>query len=300
MYQEFEVKISSGESLKGCYWPAKEPKRIIVMQTGMNEHASRYEEMAAFLNGKGISIYILDAFGQGLNATSIEEQERWPVDGFFKNVEAMNVQLLKVKEESKLPVVIMGHSMGSFMTQSYIERYPGSADKVVLFGTNGPTKIYGLANLMGKMLVNKKNWDKPSPTLQNLALGGYTKAIKNRKTDLDWLSYNEENVNRYIEDPYCGHDNTGGFFRGFFAGLATLYKKKNLKKIDKEAPVLIAAGEEDPVGVNGKGPKNLAKLYKKLGLKDVNLILYKNMRHEIHNEDEREKVFNDLADFVLK
>ena len=300
MYEVFEVVLPSGETLKGCFWKAEgQAVRNIVMQTGMNEHASRYEEMAAYLNKNGINLYILDAFGQGLNAKSVEEQEQWPRDAFFKNVDAMHIQLEKVKKESGLPTVIMGHSMGSFMTQSFIERYPGAADKVVLFGTNGPTGIYGLAKLLGKMTVHKGNWDKPNKFLSNLALGGYTKAIKDRKTDLDWLSYNEENVQKYIDDPYCGHINTGGFLREFFIGLATLYKKKNVAAIALDKPIRIMSGEEDPVGANGKGPKNLAELYKKHGVKDVSLILYPHCRHELHTEDIKETVFKDLTDFVL-
>ena len=300
MYEEFEVVLPSGEKLKGCFWKAEgEAVRNIVMQTGMNEHASRYEEMASYLNKKGINLYVLDTFGQGLNAKSIEEQEQWPRDAFAKNVDAMHLQLEKVKKESGLPTVIMGHSMGSFMTQSFIERYPGAADKVVLFGTNGPVGIYPLAKALGKMLVHESNWNKPNKFLSNLALGSFTKAIKDRKTDLDWLSYNEENVRKYIEDPYCGHVNTGGFLREFFTGLATLYQKKNVAAISLDQPIRIMSGEEDPVGANGKGPKNLAEMYKKHGVKDVSLILYPHCRHELHNEDIKETVFQDLAEFVL-
>ena len=302
MYEIFEVSLPTGETLKGCHWKAKKATRNLVMQTGMNEHASRYDGLATYLTEAGINVWILDAFGQGQNAASVEEQERWPEGAFAKNVDAMHLQLEKVKKETGLPTIIMGHSMGSFMTQSYVERYPGTADKVVLFGTNGPTKIYGLAKALGKMLVSKKNWDKPNKTLSNLALGGFTKAIKNRNPEfegLDWLSYNEDNIRAYIADPYCGHVNTGGFLREFFIGLATLYKKENIARIDKETPIRIMAGEEDPVGANGKGPRDLEKMYKKHGVKDVSLILYKNMRHEIHNENGKEKVWEDLKEFLL-
>ena len=201
MFEIFEVVLPEGEKLKGCFWPAKNPTHNLVMQTGMNEHASRYEAMALYLNEAGINVSILDAFGQGLNAESIENQERWPEGAFAKNVDAMHLRLEEVKKNG-LPTIIMGHSMGSFMTQSYAERYPNTADKIVLFGTNGPTGIYGLAKLLGKLLVHKGNWDKPNKFLSNLALGGYAKAIKNRRTDLDWLSYDEKNVDDYIADPY--------------------------------------------------------------------------------------------------
>lgn len=300
MHKVFTVNLSSGESLKGSYWLAKQPVVNLVMQTGMQEYSARYEEMASYLNSKGINVYILDAFGQGHNAESIERQQIWPKDAFRKNVDAMYLKLEEVKSKSGLPTVIMGHSMGSFMTQSYIERYPNTADKVVLFGTNGPVSIYPLAKFLGDITTNRFNRDKPSHFLATLAMGTYKSSIKNRKTDLDWLSANEDNVKKYMDDPYCGHPATCGFFKEFFTGLNTLYKKKNLANISKDEHIMLMAGEGDPVGAMGKGPRKLAELYKKLGVKDVNLIIYPNMRHEIHNEKDHEKVYKDLAEFILK
>jgi alpha-beta hydrolase superfamily lysophospholipase len=110
----FEVALSGGETLKGYFWSSGEPKKNLVILTGMNEYALRYNDLASFFNKKGINVYVLDAFGQGLNAKSVEEQEQWPLDGFSKNVDAANVLVNKIKKDNKLPVCLMGHSMGSF------------------------------------------------------------------------------------------------------------------------------------------------------------------------------------------
>ncbi len=297
--EEFSVKTPSGIEIKGRKWEAKEPKANLTIITGMDEHATRYAPFAEFLNTQGVNVWCLDALGQGLNAESVEAQERWPKDGFFENVDGI-AEMIKLAKSNGLPTTHMGHSMGSFLTQSLIQRYPLIADKVVLCGSNGgQASLMSTANTIARAIVNKRNWNRTNKFMDNLGLGGYSKAIKNRKTDFDWLSYNEENVKKYIADPYCGHPNTGGFWVGFTAGMKTIWRKKYMEKVDRKQKILIVAGQDDPVGQNGKGLRWLEKAYKKLGIQDVTLILYPNMRHEILNENEKEKPYNDILNFVL-
>lgn len=296
----FELTLSSGEIIKGVKYLTKDAKYNLTIQTGMCEHATRYEEVAKFLNSKDINVFVLDAFGQGLNAESVERQQIWPKDGFFKNVEGIAL-MVDMAKENGLPTTHFGHSMGSFMTQAFMERYPGKADKIILCGSNGGQRILmKLASLLANIVVNKSNWEKPVPFIQKLSLDAYAKSIKNRKDELDWLSYDEENIANYKNDPYCGALNTGSFWKGFLKGMSTIWDKKWLKKIDKDTPVFIIAGKEDPVGQNSKGPIWLYETYKKLGVKDVSMRLYDRMRHEILNETEKQMVFDDVASFVTK
>ena len=299
MADVFEIKLPSGETLKGYHWPAKNAKANLTMITGMQEYAFRYNEMALHMNEQGINVWILDAFGQGLNAKTIDDLEKWPVDAFVKTVDAIHL-MNQMAKANGLPTTQAGHSMGSFMTQSRLERYPHSSDKTMLIGSNGgQAGLMSVAYLLSKILVHKSNWDKPSTFLTNLGVGAYGKSIKDRKTPLDWLSYNEANVQAYLADPQCGHMPTGGFWREFLKGMAQIWKKKNMRAIAADEMVYITAGEEDPVGQNGKGPRWLEEQYKKLGLTQATLKIYPHMRHEIHNEDAREEVFKDWAAFVL-
>lgn len=299
--EQFEVTLSSGEKVKGRFWPAPLGKANLTIQTGMNEHATRYDDLARFMNEHGVNVWCLDALGQGLNAESVDTLQRWPQDGFAKNVEAIHLMVLRAKENG-LPTTQMGHSMGSFMTQSLIERFPRCADKIVLCGSNGgQPALMLLAYGLAKMQVKESNWNEPNKNLSNLALGGYAKSIKNRKTDCDWLSFDEDNVKAYIDDPYCGHEDTNGFWLEFFKGMTTIWTRRGLKRIVSDEKILIIAGDADPVGRNGKGPKWLKKTYQKLGVKDVSLILYSHMRHEVHNEGERRhEVYEDLLRFIEK
>ena len=298
--EEFQVQLPSGEVLKGYYWPCENAKANLTMITGMQEYAGRYDRLGKYLNTRGISYWCLDALGQGRNVERVEDLQKWKANGFSINVEGIKLMVDLAKSNGP-PTALMGHSMGSFLTQATIERYPHLADKVILCGSNGgQASLMKMGFTLAKMLVHKSNYDKPNKTLTNLSLGGYSKAVKERKTDLDWLSYNEENVKTYISDPYCGHPNTGGFWLEFMRGMKDIWTKKALDNLSKEEDIFIIAGEEDPVGQNGKGPKWLYDTYKAHGIEKVELKLYKHMRHEIHNEDDYMTVYDDLANFILR
>ena len=146
-----------------------------------------------------------------------------------------------------------------------------------------------------------KNHSKESlEFLNKLMFGGFNKKIKNPKTPYDWLSYNEENVSKYIADPLCGFGPTNGFCYEFLKGMARLYKKKFLLKIRKDLDIFIISGEEDPVTNYGKSVGKLQQMYNKLGVKNVETKIYKGMRHEILNENNKQEVYEDIANFFLK
>lgn len=295
----FSVKVGNWVQ-KGNCWKAEPATSNLVFMTGMQEHSERYDHLARYLNDFGISVYVLDAVGQGLNAQRPEDQQKWFKGAFDTNVSAAHQKVMELKEETKLPTFIMGHSMGSFMTQRYLELFPDSADKVVIWSSNGPRRMkMACAYMLASILTNKRNWDKPSKFISNASFGPYARTVKNRKTDVDWLSYDEENVKDYIADPYCGAENTHGFWKEFLRGMNELYKKKNLKKVSKNEKILIVAGEEDPVGEMGKGPRRLKEMYEKLGVSNVTIFMFPHMRHEIHNETEKHLVYKVLSDFLI-
>lgn len=297
--EAFNVKVGNWVQ-KGNCWKAEPATSNLVFMTGMQEHSERYDHLARYLNDFGISVYVLDAVGQGLNAPRPEDQQKWFKGAFDTNVSAAHQKVMELKEETKLPTFIMGHSMGSFMTQRYLELFPDSADKVVIWSSNGPRRMkMACAYMLASILTNKRNWDKPSKFISNASFGPYARTVKNRKTDVDWLSYDEENVKDYIADPYCGAENTHGFWKEFLRGMNELYKKKNLKKVSKNEKILIVAGEEDPVGEMGKGPRRLKEMYEKLGVSNVTIFMFPHMRHEIHNETEKHLVYKVLSDFLI-
>lgn len=298
MIKTFEVNLPSGEKLKGRHWEKKEATQVLCLITGMCEHSLRYDDFAKFLNSKGIDVYVLDAFGQGLNAETENHLQIWPDDGFEKTVDGLEAMVALAKEKG-LPVTLMGHSTGSFMVQRYLQRYPGHVEKAIICGSNGgQAGLMKFGNLVCKLLVNKKNEHKPANFITKLAFGPYVKGTASAKTEFDWLSYNEKNVQDYIADPYCGAVNTGSFWKGFFAGMVKIWDKKELAKL-VPTKVLIISGKEDPVGQYVSGLLWLRDAYKARGLSVV-LHLYSNMRHEILNEEGRQEVYDDVLRFLAE
>ena len=301
MAEIFETTLHDGKVLKGRKWMAKEAKANLVFITGMDEHSARYEGFAKFLNENGVNLQVIDHFGQGLNCPDVKDIQKWPKDAFVLTLEGIE----KTREEAAkngLPTIVGGHSMGSFMIQGYLQAYPRADQKAIIMGSNGGQKgLMSIAYCLASMMIHKGNWDKPNPTMQNLGLGGYAKAIKDRKSDLDWLSYNEENVKVYAADPYCGAMNTGGFWKEFLKGMKEIWKGKNLRKVNTTSHILLVSGEDDPVGQMGKGVRWLENTYKvKMGISDTKAIIYPHMRHEILNEDEKLGVMEDILAFINK
>ena len=300
MAVQFEVRVKSGEILKGWHWPCENARINLTIMTGMNEYALRYAPFAAWLNERGVNVWCLDAFGQGLNAPSADMQERWPMKAFRKNVEAI-YRMTVLARGNGLRTFLLGHSMGSFMVQSFMERFPLATDGIILCGSNGGQALLMKAgHILARNIVHDRNWYKENPTLQDMGMGSFSKSVKDRKTEFDWLSYNEENVQAYIDDPWCGHPNTGGFWKEFLSGLSKIWDKKAMARISKKERILIIAGQDDPVGRMGKGPEWLYKKYRSLGITDTALKIYPHMRHEILNETERETVYRDVFDFISR
>ena len=298
--QKISIDHKAGTSF-GLLWKHdgedKASANVIIM-TGMEEHSSRYDEFAKYLNKEGFDVYCIDSFGQGENVLpDLSNRGIWPKSGFRKQVQVVDALVQKLRITC-LPTFIFSHSMGSFLAQDYIQRYTHHVSKVVLCGSNGKNPAAGIGYTLARMIVNEKNKYQPANFLGKLMFGGFNKGIKNPRTPYDWLSVNEENVDKYIADPLCGFGPNNGFCLEFLKGLNRLYKRKFLEKIRKDLDIFIICGEGDPVSAYGKGVQNLEKMYtKKLKLKNVKTKIYPNMRHEILNETDREIVYKDIADF---
>lgn len=297
--EKITLKTVNNETLNGYSWEVKNAKGNVIIVTGMEEYLFRYDDFANYLNSQGFNAYGLDHYGQGDNVKDENEMGIVPHSSFSKTIRNINDLVTKVRKNG-LPTFVFAHSMGSFMLQDFIQRFPRSADKAIICGTNGPNAsfAYKAGYPLACLICKIKGENTTAKMLRNLAVGGYAKSIKHRKTDVDWLSYSEENNKRYLEDPRCGHPSSNGFYRELLKGNRRLYKKKFMMKIRKDLPIFVIAGDEDPVGAKGKGPTKLVKLYKKYELTNVHLKLYKKMRHEILNEPDKMMVYKDIVDFL--
>ncbi len=295
--KKFEFKNRYNDIRRGQCWEVEKPKANIMIFEGMEEYVARYDKFALELNKAGYSVYSLDTYGQGENA-SYDGLGIWPKDGFDKQVDNYG-ELADKLLETGLPLYVFSHSMGSFMCQSFLERHPGKAKKFCICGSGGKNPILGLGHFIAKCVVHKSNWNKKAKLMNNLMFANLSAAYK-KEGPLAWLSVNKENVKKYEADPLCGFGPTNGFCLSFIQGMIPLYKKQNLARVDKDIAIFLIGGEGDPVTNFGKFTIALDKQYRDLGVKDVTYRIYKDMRHEILNEDKWKEVSDDVVKFFAK
>ncbi|WP_409069314.1 lysophospholipase [Clostridium sp. FAM 1755] len=276
-------------------------KAVIQISHGMAETANRYESLASYLNEAGYIVYANDHRGHGKSAVSVDKLGYLgEKDGFMSMVEDIHTLNTIIKEENKgLPVFLLGHSMGSFISQRYIQLYAQGLDGVILVGTNGRQGlVLNVGILIAKLEMKFKGRQHKSNILNDLSFGGYNKKFKPNRTEFDWLSRDEKEVDKYIKDEYCGTIFPTSFYHDFFKGLKSIWKEENKNNIPTNLPIFIIAGHKDPVGNFGKGILDLYNFYKSIGVTDVTYKLYEEGRHEILNELNRKEVFEDVLNWV--
>ena len=200
------LKTINNETMHGFAWNVEKPIGNVVIITGMEEYILRYDDFAKFLNSKGYNVCGIDHYGQGENCPDEKDLGIVPRSSYSKMVRNVDDLVKRVKKNG-LPTYVFAHSMGSFMLQDYIQRFTNSADKVVICGTNGPNAklAYKFGYPLAKLICKIRGEKRMAKFLAQLAVGSYAKSIKNRKTMVDWLSYNDESNERYLNDPRCGH-----------------------------------------------------------------------------------------------
>ena len=298
--EQFALKANGNDTLIGHSWEVENATANVVIFQGMEEHGLRYADFAEFFNKNSMNVYALDCYGQGANVgEDYSKMGIWDENGFDKMVDAYHSMVLEANKNG-LKTHIFSHSMGSFMCQKFIQKYPGCVERTVLCGTGSKKSGITIAIALAKHASKGDKRNQKASFLNNMMFGSFPGSVKNRKTDFDWLSYNEENVKRYIDDPLCGFVPSNGFCYEFLVGMHSLYTKKGLNSIDKNQKIFLISGEEDVVTGFTKRTEIMYKLYKSLGIKDVEKKIYPHARHEILFEECREVVFNDILNFFTK
>lgn len=287
-----EFYANDGKRISYLKWDNVEnPVGVIQVSHGMVEHAGRYDLFAREMNKKGFIVVADDHRAHGVtdkDHLGYSEGDIWE-----KTLEDINKLFEIVRAEYRMPVILVGHSYGSFLTQAYIRRYYGHAGAVI-GGSNylaGPTVFFG--RLVALWCKKFKGADKPAYLLKEKSFDAYDKKLGNGS----FISSIPEECERYKQDEFCNFICSNNFYASFFNGARKLYDKNGSSL--KGFPVLLLAGEDDPVGDMGKGVKKLEKWYKDHGA-DVSCVLYKGVRHEFLNDTSREDAFNRIADFALK
>lgn len=299
--QEFTITSSGGAALHCCKWvPEGAVKGVVQIIHGIAEYTARYDALALELNKAGYVVLGEDHMGHGgsINATFPQGCFRGGWMNAVKDVHTLFETAKKAYPD--VPYFLYGHSMGSFLTRTFLHTYPEAELAGALISGTGwqPGLILKAGLFVCNSEAKKHGADSTSKTVNNLMFGSYTKGYENPRTPLDWLSRDEAVVDAYIADPLCGFDASIGLSRDMLTGMKINEKKKNLAKMNKKLPVYFFSGDMDPVGGNGAGVKKTVAAFKKAGMENVTLKLYPKGRHEMHNELNREELYRDVLDFL--
>lgn len=284
--------------------PGTPVKAVLFLVHGSVEHALRYKFFAEFLTSHGIAVIAPDLRGHGQTALKNGQMSYIaPKDGW--NVIMDDLAILKekiIKEFPEIPLFIFGHSMGSFVVRDFISRYPDKFSGTVLMGSTIGKPLLAKATLlfMHLMLVFRKNTSE-SPFLHKLIYSDLNKQVKNARTEVDFISRDENEVNKYIADPLCGRTLTIDYAMQLARGSLKTAKLSSVSNIPNELPILVVSGEADPVaGRNAAGVKEMVSLMKKGGQTHLDFKLYPDARHELINEINKKEVMNDILNWMNK
>ena len=315
------VPMDDGARLYLNRWaagPEKSPRGVLHIIHGMAEHSKRYERLANKLCLEGFEVWAADQRGHGRTADlNINDPGKGgllghcnDLDGFSRVTADIDIiNRLILKEKPGLPLFLLGHSWGSFIAQNYIEKYAGvfsgisdpvKLEGCILSGTRGPG---GLKESLGRPVVSFlaliKGRRKGSPLIRAIIDNPHNKPFRPNRTEADWLSRDTGEVDIYINDPLCGKLCSAGFYNDLIDGLKTIHLRENLEKISRDLSIYVFSGNADPVGDMGESPTALVNLYRSLGIKDLEFVLYPDARHEALNESNRDEVMGNLLSWLI-
>lgn len=292
----FSVTSDDGLVLFGYRWRPEEPKALVQIAHGMGEHAARYGQLAERLCNAGYAVVAHDQRGHGKSLLSgaplghMADNDAW-------NRAVGDIQRIGAPEASELavPRFILGHSMGSFMTQQLLFQHPNAVAAAVLSASNGrPPPIAQVGRAVARLERLRLGPRGQSKVINGLSFEDFNKKFAPTRTDFDWLSRDEAEVDKYIADPLCGFIASNQSWVDMLDALPRLTDGENLARIPKNKPIYCFGGTRDAVGEFGRGMVNLVRSYRAAWLTEVDHKLYEDGRHEMLHETNRDEVIDDL------
>lgn len=300
IHRAFWLDASDRSRLFVNQWlPAAPLKAVILLAHGMAEHSARYERLAHAFCEQGYGVYAPDLRGHGMTAEHGTLGHFADDDGWCKvigDLASLNQHI--GQQHPAVPIILLGHSMGSYLAQGYLLHHSASLHGAILSGSNfQPVALYGAARQIARFEKLRQGGKGRSALIEWLSFGSFNNKFKPVRTPFDWLSRDPAEVDQYAADPLCGFRCTNQLWIDLLGGLQQISKASNLAQIDPGLPLLVIGGECDPVS-EGKRLTDLANALRTAGSQNLQLKIYPQARHELFNETNRDEVIADVLTWI--
>lgn len=299
---QFTYQGGDGQTIAAYRWAddSRAPRAVVQIAHGAAEHAARYGPVAEALVAAGHDVFAADHRAHGRTA---DEHGTFGVarpGGWAAIIDDVHRLSERIREERPdAPLVLFGHSMGSFLAQAYFQRWGDELAGLVLSGTSGGLDLDAdtLALIVG--LGEGEAADQPSEVFAAMFAGFNTSFAGDGGTGFEWLSRDTEQVRAYVDDPWCGFPLSNGYVADMLAGTSAMWTPEAEARIPRDVPVYVMGGDLDPVGGEDvQSVRDLVSRWREHGVESITLRLYPGARHETLNEVNREEVERDLVAWI--
>ncbi len=291
---EFAFRAEDGAERLGRRWaPEGAPRGVVQISHGLAEHSARYARLAGALNAAGFAAYASDHRGHGPACAADDLGHFADRNGWATCVaDLWTFNRLIAAENPGVPIVLLGHSMGSFLAMTFAAEHSDALAGLVLSGSNGkPPSIAAAGRWIARVERLRLGARGKSPLLVQMMFGAFNKPFEPARTPFDWLSRDPAEVDKYVADPCCGASFSTQLAIDLLDALPTLSAPEALARMRKDLPVYVMSGERDPVGPN---LESLVEAFRAAGFSRLQVRIYPDARHEILNETNRDEVTRDL------
>ncbi|MEE1086215.1 MAG: alpha/beta fold hydrolase [Schaedlerella sp.] len=304
-YSRITFTGANDTTLPGILWmPETEPKAIIQIAHGMTEHIGRYAALANYLTTQGIVVAGFDLRGHGNNfenpyCASFGEK------GWESSVEDLHLlyEFLN-KKFPDLPHFMLGFSLGSFLLREYLNRFDDKIAGAAILGTGyQPKIILSFTRVILKTQIHKAGFDETTPLVKKLSFEAYNRKFAPNRTPCDWLCSDKRQQDLYRSDSLCRENISAGLFWQLLGSMKRTGSLRSYHNWNKNFPILLLSGDKDPVGNFGKGVHKVHKKMMHAGIKNVELHMLPEARHDILHEDENggaQQARTIISEWILK
>jgi len=300
--ESFQFQSGDGQRVFVRQWMPNEdePRAAMLIAHGAAEHGGRYVRVASVLTAHGYAVYAPDHRGHGHTAGSLGRAGNAGPDGFNGIVSDLKQLADSIRNKHPgVPLVLMGHSMGAALSQRFIELHGDMLSAAILSGSPGLRPNLEQTAVFTAQLAVGDEAEKHSEAFQK-SFAAYNQGFDDGKSGYEWLSRDSSEVQKYVDDPWCGFPFTNRLVAEMSQCALESAQPKDIARIPKSLPILFFSGTHDRVGGNGEFVNALANAYREAGIQKVDVILYPEGRHEMLNEINREDVERDLAAWLAR